>query len=245
MSPVKVGVGQITVIPGEIELNLETAGNAIETLASQGARVVVLPETLDLGWCYPDSAKLARPDRVLEFFGTEARRAGINVVFGFTDLREGRPYNASAFVSPEGEILGRHAKVNELDFGRDVYGVGASTEVFESEVGRVAIPICADAFADEPIEDAVAAGAEFLFSPCAWAVPPDFEGEYGGHWIEAYSKATSRGVAVLGVSNVGRVVGGPWHDHPVIGASLAVSSKGEVIRQGRFGEAELFVIELS
>jgi hypothetical protein len=47
---------------------------------------------------------------------------------------------------------------------------------------------------------------------------------------------------VIGVSNVGPVVGGEWDGWACVGASLAVGSDGEVILQAPFGEAaEAFV----
>jgi len=42
---------------------------------------------------------------------------------------------------------------------------------------------------------------------------------------------------VVGVSNVGPVVGGEWDGWACIGASLAVGSDGEVILQAPFGDA--------
>jgi predicted amidohydrolase len=44
-------------------------------------------------------------------------------------------------------------------------------------------------------------------------------------------------MAVVGVSNVGRLTDGPWKGRKCIGCSLAVGGDGKVLAQGPYGEA--------
>ena len=61
MTTVNIGMAQIRVDNGQPEFNLERARQAIEIAASQGAQLVVLPETLDLGWIDPTAFTAAEP----------------------------------------------------------------------------------------------------------------------------------------------------------------------------------------
>jgi hypothetical protein len=89
-------------------------------------------------------------------------------------------------------------------------------------------------------------GARAIFSPCAWAVPPDFDPEltpYGALWHRSYEALTgSRDLAIFAASNVGQVVGGPWDGHRCIGSSLAMGRGATVLGTGPFGvDAEALV----
>ena len=92
-------------------------------------------------------------------------------------------------------------------------------------------------------------GARFLLSPCAWAVEPDHDNElnpYGQEWIDPYTKlAKTYQLTVVGVSNVGKVVGGEWDGWKCIGCSVAIGPDGEVLVQGPYGEEaeELLIFE--
>ncbi len=109
-------------------------------------------------------------------------------------------------------------------------------------LGTVGIDVCADnAYDSLALGRALAAmGAEILLSPCAWAVPPGFDNDarpYGDEWVTAYGAlARETAMPVIGVSNVGPVVGGEWDGWRCIGASLAVGADGEVLAQLPFGD---------
>lgn len=243
----KVGLAQITVVSGNLGTNLQAARDAIQELSFRGADVIVLPETLDLGWCCERASTLASPNQILTTFSDWAREFAVFLVFGYTDLVAGMATNSSAFIDPEGEVLGRHTKINELDFAQEIYSVGAEVSVLETAFGRVAIPICADAFSQDVFASIIHQKAEYILSPCAWAVPPHFDNDatpYGQEWLDAYSAAACYGIAVVAVSNVGKIAGGPWNAYPVIGASLAQDKHGKVIARGSYGIAENQIVDI-
>ena len=57
----RVSMGQLLVEGGEPRRNLERATQLIAQAGGQGAQVIVLPETLDLGWTHPSAQTEAMP----------------------------------------------------------------------------------------------------------------------------------------------------------------------------------------
>jgi predicted amidohydrolase len=247
-----VGLGQILVEGGQPQANLDRAVAMVERAAAEGCRVVVLPECLDFGWTDPSAREGAQPipgphsERLAE----AARANGIHVVAGLVERDGNRLYNASVLVGPDGRLILRHRKINELDIGLELYSVGDRLEVAHTdELGVVAIPICADNFWTSRAVGHVLCrmGAQVLLSPSAWAVVPEHDeatDPYGGEWIRPYSElGRLYDATVVGVSNVGMMTGGPWAGHACIGKSLAVGPGGEILAHAPYGvDAETLVV---
>lgn len=250
----RLGMGQILVEGGEPSANLKRAWAMIGRAADAGCRAVVLPECLDLGWTFPGSRELAQPlpgphsDLMVE----AAQRAGVYVVAGLVERDGERIYNAAVLISPAGEILLKHRKINELAIAHDLYATGNCLGVADTPLGTIGVNICADNFPGSLAlgHSLARMGAQLVLSPCAWAVDGDHDNvkqPYGGLWIGSYSKlAKLYGITVVGVSNVGWLRAGPWEGRKCIGCSLAVGPGGEILAQGPYGEAaeELIVVDV-
>ena len=162
-----------------------------------------------------------------------------------------RLYNSAVLLSPAGEVLLRHRKLNELEIASDLYTLGDGLGVVDTEIGRVGLLICADLFPTSLVyaEALARMGAQWILSPCAWAVDADHDNArdpYGDLWQRSYGEITSRyPLTVVGVSNVGWLDAGPWASKKCIGCSLAVGPGGKVLAHGRYGEdaEELLVVE--
>jgi predicted amidohydrolase len=253
-SPYRAGLGQILVEGGKPAENLDRAVAMVGRAAEAGCRVVVLPECLDFGWTDPSARERAVPipgphsDRL----AAAAAAGRIWVVAGLVERAGDRLYNASILIDPDGKIVLHHRKINELDIGLELYSVGDRLQVAETELGTVAIPICADNYWTSRAIGHVLCrmGAQVLLSPSAWAVVPEHDEEdepYGDDWIPAYSELASLyDATILGVSNVGLMSGGPWAGRPCIGKSLAIGPGGEILTRGPYGvDAEaLTVVEI-
>lgn len=247
---VRVGMAQMLVEPGALEANLARAVDMIYAAAAEGCMVVVLPECLDLGWTSSTESQQAHPipGPVSDQLCEAAAAARVTVVAGITERDSDRLFNAAILIDAKGEILAKHRKINELDFARKVYDAGTSLTVVPTEHGVIGMNICADnAFPSLALGRAMAVmGADMVLSPCAWAVPPDFDNAvrpYGDEWVTAYGAlARETGMPVIGVSNVGPVIGGEWDGWRCIGASLAVGRDGEVILQAPFSDREQVLV---
>ena len=251
---VRIGMAQILVEGGEPEANLGRAVAMIERAAAAGCQVVVLPECMDVGWMHPTARDLAQPvpgptsDRV----AAAAVAAGVYVVAGLTERAGDRIYNTAVLVAPDGQVLLKHRKINELDIAQEVYAIGDSVGVAHTPLGTMAISVCADNFPDTLVFAHAQArmGAQLLLSPAAWAVEADHDDaveRYGALWEAGYtSVARLFDLAVVGVSNVGLLRAGPWNGRKCIGCSLAVAPGGTVLARGPYGDAaqDLVVVDL-
>lgn len=249
----RVGMAQTLVEGGKPEANLRRAANAVRIAAEQGCRLVVLPECLDLGWTDPSARELAQPipGPHSDVLANAAREAKVFVVAGLVERAGSRLYNAAILISPTGEILLHHRKLNELDIALDLYCIGDRLGVVETELGTLGLAICADNFGSSLAVSHVLArmGAQVILSPSAWAVDADHDNTrdpYGKLWRDSYTElARLYDVTVLGVSNIGPITGGPWKARKCIGCSLAVGPGGAVLAEGGYEVEEVVKVDVS
>lgn len=247
---VQVAMAQLRVEPGEPEANLDRAAQLVQRAAEAGADVVVLPECSDLGWMHASARTLAEPipGRTADAFAVMAAENRVHVVAGLVERSGEQLFNSAVLLSADGEILARHRKITELGIALDLYAVGTALAVTPTSFGAVGLDVCADNAPDSlALGRALGQmGAQVLLSPCAWAVPPDHDEDrepYGRMWLDAYTALASEyRMPVVGVSNVGPVIGGPWDGRRCIGASLAVGPSGEVLARGRYDAEDLVVV---
>lgn len=241
----RVAMIQMRVTGGELLANLARAEHHIEEAAGGGARLAVLPGAMDLGWTHPscrDLAEVIPGGKAAERLAEAASRHRIFLCAGLTERDGDRVFNAAVLIGPGGSILLRHRKLNELSIAWDCYDLGDRLTVAETELGRVGLMICADAFAEGEVlsRSLGLMGADLILSPCAWAVPADHDQEkepYGDLWRNVYRPvAHEYGLWILGVSNVGPISGGPWAGRKCIGCSLAIDPEGREVLQGPYGE---------
>ena len=237
-------MGQILVEPGHPTENLQRAKKIIEEAAKHGCDIIVLPECMDLGWTFPGAHELAQPipGPFSDVLVQAAIAHKIYIAAGLTEKMEDKLYNAAVLISPAGEILLKHRKINELWFAKELYATGATLGVASTPLGKIGLNICADnAPPATPIGHTLGMmGAEIIVSPSAWAVESDFDNEktpYGDIWEESYTELAKKyQMPVIGVSNVGPVKGGEWDGWKCIGNSLAVDASGTIIVKGKHGE---------
>jgi predicted amidohydrolase len=250
----KVGIGQMLVEGGQLALNLGRALGMIVEAARRGCSLVVLPECLDVGWTHPSARELAAPipgDRTA-LLSRAAAAHKIFVCAGLTENHNGALYNSAILISPEGELLHHHRKINELDIATELYATGDRLGVVDTELGKLGVSICADNFPETPMfaEAMARMGAQVLLSPCAWAVDADHDNErdpYGGLWLDSYTRlARLYDLTIVAASNVGWLNGGPWKGRKCIGNSLAVGPGGQILARGPYGEEaeQLIVVEV-
>lgn len=242
---------QMKVDGGKKSENLARAVERIGEAAAGGAEVVLLPEVMDLGWTHGsarDQASEVPGGDVCTALADAARRHGVYVCGGLVERDGDRIFNSAVLLGPDGELLLRQRKLNELDIAHDCYDQGDRLGVCHTPLGSFGLLICADAVADGFCLSRSLGymGADIILSPCAWAVPPDHDNAaepYGNMWRDAYG-AVARDFSLwfAGVSNIGPVSDGPWRGWNCIGCSLLVDPEGEIARQGAYGaEAELIL----
>jgi predicted amidohydrolase len=250
----KIGMGQIRVEGGKPQENLRRAAEMIERAARQECALVVLPECLNLAWTWPDlSSALPIPGEHSDFLCGAARSSGVYVAAGLVERTEEGCYNAAVIISPQGDIILKHRKINLLEIEKPFYGCGTSLSVARTRLGTIGLNVCADNFPDSLVfgHSLARMGAQLIVSPCAWAVDGDhdnFKEPYGDLWKGSYSElATLYDITIVGVSNVGQIAAGPWQGKKCIGCSLAVGPGGQVLAKAGYGEdaEELVVVSIA
>jgi len=245
MSDYKLAMIQMKVVGGNPRLNLKKAAEKIREAARNGAKIAVLPEALDFGWCHTSARSKAGPIPGGESFTTLSKAAEENRIFvcaGIIERDGERLYNSAVIIDPEGKLLTKHRKLNELDFAHNLYDQGDRLNVVHTELGTLGLMICADAFTPDLVlaKSLGYMGADIILSPSAWAVPPDHDNQlepYGDTWRKAYRPVSEIfDIWFVGVSNVGSVDDGEWTGWKCIGCSLAYNHLGEEVVQGPYGE---------
>jgi predicted amidohydrolase len=244
MSAFKLAVVQMPVIGGQREENLRRAIQSIAKADELGAEIVLLPETLDCGWCHESARSCAGaiPDGDSCVRLRDAARAhGMHVCAGLVERAGDRLFNSAVLISPEGEVLLHHRKLNELSMAHHLYALGDRLAVAQTALGTIGLMICADAFAPGQVISRTLGlmGAQLILSPCAWAVPPGHDNEkepYGQLWLDNYAPvAKDFQLWIAGASNVGWVTDGAWTNYRCIGSSLVINPAGEPALRGPYG----------
>jgi predicted amidohydrolase len=240
----KLAMVQMDVIGGDPESNLQHAQERIREAAENGAKIALLPEAMDFGWCHTsarEGAGMIPGGKSFEALSGAARENNIYVCAGIVERDGDKLYNSAMIIDRKGELLIKHRKLNELDFAHDLYDQGDRLNVVHTELGTLGLLICADANAkDFTISKSLAyMGADIILSPSAWAVPGDHSNitdPYGDTWRNAYEPICKKfSIWYVGVSNVGSVDDGEWTGWNCIGCSLATNHLGEEIVQGPYG----------
>jgi predicted amidohydrolase len=241
----KVASAQILVIGGDVVGNLARAVDAISDASKMGAQIVLLPECSNFGWADPSAITEATQISVDPFIAGIKKSAISNAVYvtiGFVERDGSNLYNSAVIISPFGEIILRHRKINELDFAREIYATGDQISSVDTPLGKLGLMICADALSEEDriVARLVEAGAEVILSPSAWAVPPDFDNSltpYGPLWVDAYSSGLGDAKTwIIATSNVGVMRSGPWAGFKCIGNSMAIGAD-RTVQVSPFGES--------
>jgi predicted amidohydrolase len=241
----KLAMAQMLVDGGDVNANLKRAVQRINTAAANGADLILLPEAMDLGWTHSAALTLAEPvprGSVFKILAKAARKNSIYVCAGIIEKDGQRTFNSAVLISPEGELLLKHRKINELDIAHDIYDQGDRINVCETEFGTIGILICADAMAKDYMltRSMGYLGADLILLPCSWAVPPDYDNEktpYGGNWKRAFSTVCKEfNLNIAAVSNVGEIIDGPWKDWLCIGNSIFVNNNAEEITVLPYGD---------
>ena len=239
-----LAIVQMKVEGGERQKNLERAAERILEAAERGARFILLPEAMDLGWTDPSSLTEALPvpdGQTCSFLTEMAMKYRVYICSGLTESEDNRVYNTAVIINPQGEIILKHRKINELDIGHPYYDLGDRLNVVETEFGKLGLIICADATARDHILTRSLAymGADVILSPSSWAMPADHDNRiepYGDTWRNAYVPvAKAFRIWIASASNVGWMKEGPWKGWKAIGCSMVVNPDGKEVVNGPYG----------
>lgn len=173
MSPVGVGLAQLSAPPGDATANRRRSVDAVTALFDEGARIVVLPE-LCVPWYTIDRSQLLAESEPLDGPTVEAwmaAAAGYDglVVGGFCERGDdGDLYNSAVAVTGDG-VAGHYRKLHLFDSEKLSFTPGdLGLPTFETQFGRLGICVCYDLRFVEVVRVLALSGADLICVPTAW-----------------------------------------------------------------------------
>jgi predicted amidohydrolase len=158
----------------EKERNIARLLELCEQAAADGAKLVVTPEMGTTGYCWYDRAEVAPyvetiPGSTTDAFTTLARRHSCYIVIGMPEVDEdGIYYNSAVLIGPEG-VIGRHRKTHPYISEPKWAAPGdLHNQVFETEIGRIALLICMDIHFIETARLMALGGADIICHISNW-----------------------------------------------------------------------------
>ncbi|MEM1446419.1 MAG: nitrilase-related carbon-nitrogen hydrolase [Planctomycetota bacterium] len=236
----KVGLGQIDCVVGDVSANVATLVAMIGDAATQGCDVVWFPELADTGYglsVMPEVAG-AWPGEAFDALSGAAKSHGIAVGAGLSE-REGETiYNSLAVFDAAGELAARYRKVHLFCAGASdesaCFRAGDTTQTVELGGLRHGLSICYDLRFPELYRQLAEPGVEVMVNATAWPMARPT------HWdVLTRGRAIENQAWFVGVGRVGEDGGIKLN-----GRSRVVSPMGEVVAESRGDRAELLVAEI-
>ncbi len=167
MTKFKVAAIQTSSYLADARKNLSTVLKAIEEAASNGAKLIVFPECMNSGYVWKDQVHAVEcADPIPGLFTSEickvAARLKVYVAIGLSEKDGGKVYNSAALIGPDG-LVGSYQKNFLFDFDPDFFTWGTTGyPVFQTDIGKIGMFICADARIPEGARSLTLNGAEIL-----------------------------------------------------------------------------------
>jgi predicted amidohydrolase len=180
---VRVCLAQVDPALGDIPENMRRSRRVVERARSEGADVVVLPELMLTGYSLgrvSEDVSLSVDDPELAELAEASD--GLACVVGFAEAGRVHTYNSAAYLE-RGEIRHVHRKLYLPTYDiweeRKHFTPGDAMRSFETDIGRVAVLICSDAWQPALAVLAVQDGARVLIVPAnSTARRPAIEDEW-------------------------------------------------------------------
>ncbi|MEM1098309.1 MAG: nitrilase-related carbon-nitrogen hydrolase [Planctomycetota bacterium] len=236
----KVGLGQIDCVVGDVAANVATIVAMIRDAAGRGCAAVWFPELADTGYGLAVMAEVAGawPGPAFDALGGAAKRYGIAVGAGLSERTDDTIYNSFAVFDANGELAATYRKVHLFCAGASdescCFRPGDATRTVDVSGLKHGLSICYDLRFPELYRVLAEAGAEVLVNATAWprARPTHWDVLTRARAIE--NQAWFVGVGRLGVDD-GIMLNG---------RSRVVSPMGKVVAEASGDRAELLVAEI-
>ena len=190
VKPERVRIALLHLAPdlGELEHNTKTIIQAMALAKEHDAQWVLTPELTLTGYKFAKEIGVewitAGPDQYVQQLSKKADQ--LNLVLFLSHLEkpeksDDEVYNTLFVIDREGDIVGRHRKINTIPGSEAWSTAGDSVNMVAIDGIRTGLLICADAWPKVHAQKLKEQGAELLLSSANW--PP---GEYGpgSSWLD-------------------------------------------------------------
>lgn len=169
---VKVAAVQMSIEPLKPERNIQKAFQLLEGVFKQEPDVICFPEDFVTGPLRDAISRFAQPipGKYTDIFSKLALEHGVYVIAGSIPEKEnGKYYNTSTIISPDGKILGKYRKIFLWHPEKAYMERGRELPVFKTKFGKVGIEICWDLAFPEVTREYALNGADIVFCPSFWS----------------------------------------------------------------------------
>ncbi len=251
--PITVACAQIAPAKGQVQKNLDAIADAVKQASSEGADLVLLPETSTSGYFLEGGvldAALAKDELVAEL-GKRLNELSkpVDALVGFYEKGEGNLFNSAAYLTfgPQGAgCAGVYRK-----FFLPTYGVfdeerfvsrGRELGVFETRFGRVGVLLCEDVWHSVLPMLLAMHGVQMILIPSA-SPGRGFSGETVDN-LDRYHRLM-RGVAEEhGVWCINCQLCGFEGGKGFVGGSMVIDPMGQLVAQSPVLEPHILVAEV-
>lgn len=139
-------LAQLSVNDGDIAGNLKRALQVIDS-ASNKTDIIIFPETFFSG--FPSKKNIADLSQsidgeIIQSLSAASKEKGVAVVAGFSENRNGRFFNSSAFITPESGLKAVYSKTHMWLTDRGLFTPGDRYISFTWKGVRIGLLICFD-----------------------------------------------------------------------------------------------------
>jgi predicted amidohydrolase len=224
----RVSCIQFEPVIGDVAGNLARSSQLIRDAASNGSRLIVLPELANTGYVFEtmdEAMSLGEPvpeGRSAQVWGALAQELSVHIVAGVTERKGDALYNSALLTGPQGHI-GVYRKAHlwgreNLFFAKGDLGL----PVFDTSIGKIGVAICYDGWFPETFRRLALKGAEIVCIPTNWVPMPDQPGsEPAMANILHRAAAHSNGIFIACADRIGVERGQPFE-----GQSLIIGPRG-------------------
>lgn len=244
--------------------NIARLAASVETLAGQGARLIVLQELHNsLYFCQTenvDNFDLAEPvpGPSTDFYGGLARKHGVVIVASLFERRSaGLYHNTAVVLESDGSIAGRYRKMHIPDdpayYEKFYFTPGdLGFHPIQTSVGRLGVLVCWDQWYPEAARLMALQGAEVLIYPTAIGYALSDTAEEQQRQREAWTTvqrghAVANGLPVVTVNRVGFEPDPSAQTEGIQfwGSSMVVGPQGEFLCRASETEEECRVVDVN
>ncbi len=240
----KIAIGQIDTILGEVERNITKIEHYTDKAIEDKCNLIIFPELATSGYqlrdlVYTASRHISDP----VFNNLKEKSKFIDIAIGFAEKDRGYFYNSSMYLS-NGQILGTHRKKFLPDYGmfeeQRYFSPGCSIESIKTQFGKITTMICEDAFHISSHHDAFKHQTEILIIHSASPFWSDHSSLKWEMWENVCkTSAQFNGYFVIFANRVGFEDGVGF-----FGKSFVINPKGEVVKEAALLKEELLTVNL-
>jgi predicted amidohydrolase len=171
----KIAIYQSDGVPGSKDANLKLLHKAAQSVAEQGAQLLICPEMFLSGYNIGDAVfEMAEPadGPAFQTAAVIAREAGIALIYGYPERKEDLVYNSAILIDRNGTHLANYRKTHLYGPEENrLFQKGNEFVITELEGVKIGILICYDVEFPEAVRTLALAGASLVAVPTAIMQP--------------------------------------------------------------------------